>query len=67
VTVYARIVEDVDAERRVQHVEDPDHPGWCICKLAGMYELGVWVCPRSWVREPVPPVSLTRGGFVLGH
>jgi hypothetical protein len=47
------------------HHENPDKPDWCICGLAGMYEVGKWVCPRSYKREPVAPVSLTRGGFML--
>jgi hypothetical protein len=35
--------------------------GWC--QACGCYT----PCPDSYVRESVPPVSLTRGGFMLGH
>jgi hypothetical protein len=35
--------------------------GWC--QACGCYT----PCPGSVVREPVPPVSLTRGGFILSR
>jgi hypothetical protein len=45
----------------VVHGEDSDEPGWCVgCGCA-------WPCPWSEMPEPVPPVSLTRGGFMLGR
>jgi hypothetical protein len=43
----------------VKHVDRGD--GWC--QACGCYA----PCPDSVVREPVPPVSLTRGGFMLSR
>jgi hypothetical protein len=64
-TGKARVFDNADEAIKwlmsAEHQEDPDRPNWCVdCRCA-------WPCPSSYVREPVPPVSLTRGGFMLGH